>query len=116
MVTLLKKLYRTRLLTIPGLYRMLEAIATTGINLMALLRVAAKLHPQRTAVIDDQERLSYAELWRQAETLAGALHIDIAIQAASKKWRSPAGIMRRRSRPFSPSRAWGRTSFSSTRR
>src|SRR3954454_3699091 len=73
MFTLLNKLYRTRLLTLPGLYRVLEALVTTGANPMAMLRVAAKLHPGRTAVVDERERLSYPELWRQAESLAGAL-------------------------------------------
>jgi fatty-acyl-CoA synthase len=84
MLTLLRKLHRTRLLTVPGLCRLLEAILTTGINLMALLRVAAKLHPRRTAVIDEQERLTYPELWRQAEALAGALHTEHRIQRGQK--------------------------------
>lgn len=70
-MTLLRKLYRTRLLTIAGVFGLLEGVLTTGTNLMALLRVAAKLHPQRTAVIDEQERLSYPELWRQAGEASG---------------------------------------------
>lgn len=84
MLTLLGKLYRTRLLTIPGVLRLLEAVLTTGINLMALLRVAAKLHANRTAVVDEQERLSYRELWRQAEALAGVLHTDHGIRPRQK--------------------------------
>jgi acyl-CoA synthetase (AMP-forming)/AMP-acid ligase II len=84
MFTLLRKLHRTRLLTVPGLYRLLEAIATTGINLMAMLRVAARLHPERTAVVDEQERLSYPELWRQAEALAAALHTEFGIRRRQK--------------------------------
>jgi acyl-CoA synthetase (AMP-forming)/AMP-acid ligase II len=84
MLTLLKKLHRTRLLTVGGLFRLLEAILTTGINLMALLRVAAKLHPRRTAVIDEQERLTFPQLWRQAEALAGALHTDHGIRPRQK--------------------------------
>ena len=84
MFTLLIKLYRTRLLTIAGLYRLLEAVLTTGVNLMVLLRVAAKLHPERTAVVDEQERLTYPELWRQAEALAGALHAEHGIKPGQK--------------------------------
>jgi acyl-CoA synthetase (AMP-forming)/AMP-acid ligase II len=84
MFTLLKKLYRTRLLTIPGLYRVLEAVLTTGANPMAILRVAAKLHRERTAVTDEQEGLSYPELWRQAEALAGALHTEHGIREQQK--------------------------------
>src|SRR5262249_9685099 len=84
MFTLIKKLYRTRLLTIPGLYCLLEAGLTTGINLMVMLAVAARLHPERTAVIDEQERLTYAELWRQSEALAAALHTEHGIQRCQK--------------------------------
>jgi len=77
MLTLIRKLHRTRLLSVSGVYRFLEALLTTGVNLMTLLRVAAKLHPERIAVTDDQERLTFAELWRQAETVAEALHNNI---------------------------------------
>lgn len=78
--TLLRKLHRTRLLTFVGLYRLLEAILTTGVNLMALLRIAAKLHPQQIAVIDDQEELTYAKLWQQAEAVAVGLQRECGIQ------------------------------------
>lgn len=84
MFTLIKKLHRTRLLTFPGVFLLLQAVLTTGVNLMALLRVAAKLHPDRAAVIDERERLTYTELWRQAEWLAVALHAEHGIQAQQK--------------------------------
>lgn len=80
MLASLHALYRTQLLTIPGLHRLLEALATTGENPMALLRIAAALHPRRTAIIDEQEQLSYPDLWRQAEQLAGALHTGYGIR------------------------------------
>lgn len=78
--TLLRKLHRTRLLTVVGLYRLLEAIWMTGINLMALLRIAAKLHPERIAVIDEQEELTYLRLWQQAEAVAIGLQHECGIQ------------------------------------
>ena len=67
MLTLIRKLYRTRLLTLTGSLRLCEAVWTTGVNLMALLRIAARLHPDRIAVVDDRERLSYTRLWEQAQ-------------------------------------------------
>ncbi|WP_299489211.1 AMP-binding protein [Acaryochloris sp. IP29b_bin.137] len=82
--TLLRKLHRTRLLTFVGLYRLLEAIWTTGVNLMALLRIAAKLHPERIAMIDDQEELTYSRLWQQAEAVAVGLQRDCGIQPRQK--------------------------------
>ena len=84
MLTLIRKLYRTRLLTPIGLFRLAEAMLTTGINLMALLHLAAKLHPQRIALVDDREQLSYPQLWHQAEGLARALHRDYGIQRRQK--------------------------------
>jgi len=80
MLKLIRKLYRTRLLTPIGLFRLLEAVLTTGINLMALLRIAAKLHPQRTAVIDDRSKLSYSQLWELSESLAVTLQVEYGIQ------------------------------------
>ncbi len=84
MVRLLRKLYRTRLLTPAGLFYLLEAVLATGINLMALLRIAARLHPHRTAVIDDREGLTYPQLWQQAESLAMALQMEYGIQRHQK--------------------------------
>ncbi|NJK41201.1 MAG: AMP-binding protein [Acaryochloridaceae cyanobacterium SU_2_1] len=83
-VTLLRKLYRTRLLTFVGLYRLLEAIWTTGVNLMALLQIAAKLHSERIAVIDEREELTYLRLWQQAEALAVGLRNECGIQPRQK--------------------------------
>jgi fatty-acyl-CoA synthase len=82
--TLLGKLYRSRLLTVPGLYRLAEAVLTTGANPMAMVRVAAKLHPERTAVVDEHERLTYPQLWEQAEALAGALHTGYGVRGGRK--------------------------------
>ena len=84
MVTLLQTLYRTRLLSPTGLFHLIQAVLTTGINLMALLRIAAKLHPHRTAVIDDRQHLTYPQLWQQAECLALALQQDYGLQRQQK--------------------------------
>ncbi len=80
MVKLLDKLYRTRLLTPIGLVYLIEAVLTTGVNLMALLRLAARLHPYRIALSDDREQLSYSQLWQQAESLAVALQLDYGLK------------------------------------
>jgi acyl-CoA synthetase (AMP-forming)/AMP-acid ligase II len=84
MFTLIRKLHRTRLLTLAGLLRMVEAVLTTGINLMSMLRVAAKLYPRRMAVTDEAERLTYDELWHLAENLASALQADFGVRARQK--------------------------------
>ena len=67
-----------------GALHLFEALLTTGVNLMAMLRVAARLHPDRTAVIDERGRLTYAELWRQAEALAAALAVGRGVRGGQK--------------------------------
>ena len=84
MFTLLRKLHRAGLLTVPGGCRLVEAVATTGVNLMAVLRVAARLHPRRAAITDDRERLTYLQLWRQSEALAAGLAADYGIGPGQK--------------------------------
>lgn len=84
MVSLIFKLFRVGLLTPIGLVRLVEALLTTGINLMALLRIAAQLHPDRTAIVDDRDRLTYRQLWHQAEALAVALQQDYGLQPRQK--------------------------------
>ena len=73
-----------RLLTLAGGWSLLEALMTTGVNLMALLHVAARLHPHRPAVTDERGQLSYARLREQTEALALALRSDYAVGERQK--------------------------------
>jgi acyl-CoA synthetase (AMP-forming)/AMP-acid ligase II len=84
MLTLVEKLHRTGLLTVAGLLHLPEAVLTNGLNLMTLLSLAARLHPRRVAVVDERERLSYAQLWHQAGALAVALQRDHGVGAGRK--------------------------------
>ncbi|MBM0745270.1 AMP-binding protein (plasmid) [Phormidium sp. CLA17] len=84
MVRLIRKLYRAQLLTPTGLFHLLVALVTTGVNLMALLRLVSQLHPHRLAVTDDRDRFSYRQLWQQAESLALTLQRDYGIQRQQK--------------------------------
>jgi acyl-CoA synthetase (AMP-forming)/AMP-acid ligase II len=84
MLTVMSKLHRTGLLTVPGLLGLAQAGMTTGLNLMMLLRVAARLHPRRLAVTDENEQLSYTELWQQTEALAAVLHTEYGASAQQK--------------------------------
>ena len=84
MIPLVQKLYRIRLLTVAGLFRLLEALLTTGVNPMVLLRLAAKLHPDRGIYVDQRAPVPYPQLWQQAETLALALQQDYQIRPQQK--------------------------------
>ena len=84
MFRLLRELHRSGLLTFIGVLRLVEAMFFTGVNPMALLRTTARLHPRRTALTDDEEALSYQELWTQAESVAVALHFDRGVRHGQK--------------------------------
>ena len=84
MLTLLQKLYRIHLLTPAGLFYLLEGVLTTGVNLMVLLRLAAKLHPKRGVFVNQREQVTYPQLWQQAETLAWALEQQYGIRPQQK--------------------------------
>jgi fatty-acyl-CoA synthase len=71
---MLTSLRRLDLLSARAAWALLCAIKRSGVNLMALLQVTARLHPERLAVADEMEQLSYRELLGQSEALAAALH------------------------------------------
>lgn len=71
----------------PSLHSLLhtaEAVSATGLNLSTLLRLAARRHPQRLALADDNERLRYDQLWRRVESAALGLHEHYGLQAQHK--------------------------------
>ncbi len=59
-----------RLFTIPKLWRLGKALTRHGTNVMALLAYAASNASDTKAIEDEQEELSYGELYRQAAQLA----------------------------------------------
>ncbi|WP_245203583.1 AMP-binding protein [Ammoniphilus resinae] len=64
--------------------RLLLALYKCGINLMALLYFAFKSYPEHIALVDDQEELTYKQLWVQSEKLAIALKENYQIQQGQK--------------------------------
>ena len=60
---LLYILYKIRLLSPRALFRLAAAIYTNGINLMTLLHFSAKTYGDRVALVDEQETLTYSELF-----------------------------------------------------
>lgn len=59
-----------RLFTLPRLWRLGKALARHGTNVMALLAYAASNAPQTKAVEDEQEEITYNDLYRQTAQLA----------------------------------------------
>lgn len=84
MLVLFKKLHNIRLLTPAGLYYLLKAICTHGVNLMTLLHLAAELHDRKIAVTDEMEDFSHRDLYNRARNLAAVLQTKYGLQAKRK--------------------------------
>jgi acyl-CoA synthetase (AMP-forming)/AMP-acid ligase II len=70
MLLALTKLYRIKLLSPRGLYYLFHSVLKGGINLMALLRFAAKSYESNIAVTDEHGDINYEDLLDQGEQLA----------------------------------------------
>ncbi len=69
MLNALKKLYKIKLLSLKGIFLLLHSVFKGGINLMALLRYAAKRFPGNIAVSDNNGDITYTDLLAQSEQL-----------------------------------------------
>lgn len=67
---LLYVLYTIRLLSPLALFRLAAAIYTNGINLLTLLHFSAKTYGDRIALVDEQETLTYNQLFVRSEELS----------------------------------------------
>ena len=70
MFKLIYALYKIKIFTPVGLFRVVSAVFNSGVNLMALLWFAAKTYPDKIVVIDENEKLSYKQLLIQSEKLS----------------------------------------------
>lgn len=84
MAKLIYVLYKMRLLSPSVLYRLISGIHKYGINLMALLSFAEKAYGDRTALIDENETLSYKELMSQSEKISIILKDKYQLKSGHK--------------------------------
>ena len=84
MLKLLKKLHKIRLLTVAGAFHFGNSMLTEGINLMTLLRLAAKLHDRKIALTDEKESVSYRDLYDQSQTFAAVLYYEYDLRPKQK--------------------------------
>ena len=73
---ILSILYRLHIISPKGIFVWAKSLIYEGISLMALLRFAAHFYPQRCAIIDDKQSLSYQELYVRTHQLAEILHTE----------------------------------------
>lgn len=84
MMMFLYVLFKMKLLSPAGLYRLLSAVYVYGINLAALLKLAASTNGNKVAVTDDRETLTFKQLLERTERLAVRLMRQYAIGEGSK--------------------------------
>lgn len=69
-------LYQIKLLSLVALFRLASAIYTSGTNLMALLHFAARTYGDQIALSDEQETLTYRQLYEQSKQLSAQLKVN----------------------------------------
>ncbi len=81
---ILSILYRLHIISPKGLFVWAKSLILEGISLMALLRFVAYFYPQRCAIIDDCQSLTYQELYTRTRQLAQILHIKYHLQPKTR--------------------------------
>lgn len=81
---ILSILYHLHIISPKGLFVWAKSLILEGISLMALLRFVAYFYPQRCAIIDDCQSLTYRELYTRTRQLAQILHIKYHLQPKTR--------------------------------
>ncbi len=80
----LREVHATGLLSANGLLGAGRSLVADGPNPMVLLSTNAALHPDRPALADDSETLTYSQLLEQSESLARHLHHEMGVRYGGK--------------------------------
>ena len=80
----LREVHATGLLSANGLLGAGRSVVADGPSPMVLLSTNAALHPDRPALADDSETLTYSQLLKQSESLAKHLHHEIGVHYGGK--------------------------------
>lgn len=83
LIKLIYALYKVRLLSPLGLYRLIAAIHTYGMNIMVLLKLAERFG-NKIALVDDHETVSFKQLFLQSETLSIILSEEYDLKSGQK--------------------------------
>ena len=73
---ILSILYRLHIISPKGIFVWAKSLISEGISLMALLRFTAHFYPQRCAITDEKQSLSYQDLYVRTHQLAEILHTE----------------------------------------
>ena len=84
MFKILKKLYLVSILKPKGIYHLICSALLYGANLMVLIRFSAKLYPNKIAIAEENETLSYTDLYLQSKQLIIAFKRKFNLGAGRK--------------------------------
>jgi fatty-acyl-CoA synthase len=77
-------LYKIKLLSPLGLFRLTTAFYKCGINVMTLLYFAERTYADHIAIVDDHETISYKQLLSQSKELAIGLKENYQLESGQK--------------------------------
>ena len=77
--TVFSKLVELNIITPGGIYRLAKCFVQDGVSLMALMRFSAHHYPDRCALVSDDGRFNYRELFELAQRLTRMLHSDYSL-------------------------------------
>lgn len=84
MIAFVKVLFSMKLLSPAGLWHLCLTVVKEGVNLMLLLRLSARFHGGRIALVDDQETLSYEQLHDHSLQLAHSFSEKYSVKSGQK--------------------------------
>jgi fatty-acyl-CoA synthase len=82
--TLMYVLHKIQLLSPSSLYRLMVAVFKNGMNLMTLLQFANMKYGDHIALVDDDETITYQQLFKQSKKLANCLKEKYNLQNGQK--------------------------------
>jgi fatty-acyl-CoA synthase len=83
MLQLIHALYKIKLLSLSGVVRVAMAIYQYGVNVMILLKLGER-YAERVALVDDQETITYQQLFSHTEKLAIVLSSRYQLKSGQK--------------------------------
>lgn len=84
MLKAIRLLKKAKLFSIKGIFYLLMALLRRGVNLVAILRLAAWLYPAKLALVYEQERFTYLQLYHLVKNLAIRLKENHQIEKRNK--------------------------------
>jgi fatty-acyl-CoA synthase len=84
MLKAIRLLKKAKLFSFEGIFYLLKAVLRRGINLVAILRLAAWLYPNKLALVHEEDRFTYLQLYHLVKNLAIRLKENHQVERRNK--------------------------------